>query len=107
MVWSIVRAARNRNLSNEQLLFETVAGPPLLGTNEVRVAPRGPGDKERIAKVELRACTVEIACPRHLARGEIASAIGLSCVEAREVDAPKRQDRAALAAADDIQGQGS
>ena len=85
----IVRAAQNRNLSNEQLLFETVAGAPLLGTNEVRVVPRGPGDKERIAKVELRACTVEIACPRHLARGEIASAIGLSCVEAREVDAPK------------------
>ncbi len=85
----IVRAAQNRSLSNGELLFETAGRGRVLGSSAVRVAPRGPGDKGRIAKVELRVSTVDIACPAHLAKTEIASGIRLTCVEAREVDAPK------------------
>jgi len=84
----ILRAAQNRSLKKGELLFETIARAPLLGSNEVRVAPRGPGDKGRTAKVELRVLNVEIACPHHLVKGDIAKTVRLNCVEAREVHPP-------------------
>jgi len=55
----------------------------------VQVAPRGPGDKGRIAKVELRAATVRIKRPRVGPSRALAETIELGLVEAREVDAPK------------------
>ncbi len=55
----------------------------------MQVAPRGPGDKGRIATVELRAATVRIKRPRVGASRALAETIELGLVEAREVDAPK------------------
>jgi hypothetical protein len=59
----IVRAAQNRNLADGTKLFDALDGAPCLSTSEVRVAPRGPGDKGRTATVELRATRVRIARP--------------------------------------------
>ena len=60
-----------------------------LGTSEVRVAPRGPGEKTRIARVELRAGTVRIARPKNNRLDDLPDSIELTLVEAREIDAPK------------------
>lgn len=84
----IVRAAQDRKLADGGRLFEALAPAPLLNTRQVRVAPRGPGDKERIAEVELRATTVTIARPRNGHRAEAPAAITLTYVEAREVAPP-------------------
>jgi hypothetical protein len=84
----IVRAAQDRNLAEGGRLFAALEGAVALASRAVRVAPRGPGEKERIATVELRAARVGIARPRN-SRDRLAQSIELTLVEAREVDAPK------------------
>jgi hypothetical protein len=90
----IVRASQDRGLAEGGLLFAALAQTNALCSGDVRVAPRGPGDKGRIAKVELRAATVRIKRPRMARRDEVPATIELTLVEAREVDAPS--DKAAL-----------
>lgn len=84
----IVRAAQDRKLADGGSLFDALADAELLGTTHVRVAPRGPGDKGRIAKVELRAGTVRIARPNIKGMEDASEAVTLTLVEAREIDAP-------------------
>jgi hypothetical protein len=85
----IVRAAHNRNLNDGGALFEALGKTQSLGTTIVKVAPRGPGDKGRIAKVELAAGKVRIASPRNNRVDDLPEFIELTLVEAREVNAPK------------------
>jgi hypothetical protein len=85
----IVRACQDRKLADEKRLFEACGAEPVLATRLVRVAPRGPGDKERIARVELRAASVRIVRPEAYGNTEFPETIALRFVEAREVDAPK------------------
>jgi len=84
----IVRAGQDRRLADGGRLFEALGEAVPLSTGHVRVAPRGPGDKGRIAKVELRAGRVCIARPANGHHGDIPKAIELTLVEAREVEAP-------------------
>jgi hypothetical protein len=84
----IVRAAQDRCLSNETMLFAALADAEVLQTSIVKVAPRGPGDKGREATVELRAGLVSLARPEKLKRSETRDAVELTLVEAREIDAP-------------------
>ncbi|MGH6938999.1 IS4 family transposase [Hypericibacter sp.] len=85
----IVRAAQNRKLAGGGCLFEALEGAPCLRSCKVRVAPRGPGDKGRVATVELRAGKVRIARPVNSRRREkLPRSIELNLVEAREVGAP-------------------
>ena len=85
----IIRVAQNRNLIEGGKLFDAVSDAKPLGSTNVRVAPRGPGDKERIATIELRATTVRIARPKNNGVDDLPAMIELTLVEAREVDAPK------------------
>lgn len=84
----IVRAAQDRKLADGGHLFAALAEAQALSRNNVRVAPRGPGDKGRIAHVELRAARVLIARPLTACRQDVPATIELTLVEAREVDAP-------------------
>lgn len=84
----IVRAAHDRNLVDGGGVFDALAEAKLLGTVKVRVVPRGPGEKERIATVELRAGTVHIKRPKNNRLDHLPEAIELTLVEAREVNAP-------------------
>jgi Transposase DDE domain len=84
----IVRAAQNRNLAGGGSLFEALAGAPCLSASQVRVAPRGPGDKGRVARVELRARRVQIARPINGRVENLPPMIELTLLEAREVAAP-------------------
>ncbi len=84
----IVRAAQNRNLAHGGRLFDALSKAPCLSTLAVRVAPRGPGDKGRIATVELRAGRVEIARPVNGLVEDLPKSLALGFVDAREVGAP-------------------
>jgi hypothetical protein len=86
----IVRAAQDRCLSDDDgKLFAAVAEAPRLVTTKVRVKPRKPGEKERIAEVELRAAIVSIARPADRPRGSTSDSVTMTYVEAREVNPPK------------------
>lgn len=82
-----IRARHDRPLEGGTSLFKAFAGQPPLIVTEVKVAPRGPGDKGRIAKVVLRCGPVRIARPATAARTD-PEVLGLGLVEAIEQDAP-------------------
>lgn len=84
----IVRAGQDRSLAPGGRLFAALEKTVALCTTKVAVAPRGPGDKGRTAKVELRAATVCIARPLMGPSRALAETIELAVVEAREVGAP-------------------
>ena len=85
----LVRARHDRKLEGDETayLFERLGDQPALCVREVRVAPRGPGDRGRVAKVELRSLTARVRRP---ARGELcdAESLELGLVESREIDPP-------------------
>ena len=85
----IVRAAHDRNLVDGGGVFDALAEAKPLGITQVRVVPRGPGEKERIATVELRAGTVRIRRPKNNRLDDLPEALELTLVEAREVNVPK------------------
>jgi Transposase DDE domain len=84
----IVRAAQDRCLADGGRLFEALAQTARLGSTNVRVVPRGPGEKERIARIELRAGKVRIARPKNGLVEDFPKSIELTLVEAREIDPP-------------------
>jgi hypothetical protein len=84
----IVRAAQDRNLADGTKLFEALSEAPCLSVGQVRVAPRGPGDKGRVAMVALRARRVRLARPDNGLVEDFPPTIEMSLVEAREVDPP-------------------
>ncbi len=58
-----IRARHDRPLEGGKALFEVMADRLPLAAELVKVAPRGPGDKGRMAKVVLRAGKVQIKRP--------------------------------------------
>lgn len=82
-----IRARHDRLLEGGGQLFETFAGQPPLVVSAVKVAPRGPGDKGRIAKIALRCGAVRIARPASAPRSD-PEVLELGLVEATEQDAP-------------------
>jgi hypothetical protein len=83
----LVRACQNRALAGGGLLFAAAGSWPVLGGQRVAVAPRGPGDAGRIARVELRAGKVELRHPRN-GRCEGPASLRITLVEAIEVAPP-------------------
>lgn len=84
----IVRAAQDRKLADGGRLFGALADTAPLTVTSVKVAPRGPGDKGRIAKVALRAGRLRIARPDTGDLDDAPETLELSLVEASETDAP-------------------
>jgi hypothetical protein len=84
----IVRAAQDRRLCDGSMLFGALAVAEVLKTSLVKVAPRGPGDKGRVANIELRAGIVSLARPQSLKRSDACDATEMTLVEAREINTP-------------------
>jgi hypothetical protein len=84
----VVRCRHNRPLVAGEPLFEALADRPYLGTDLVKVAPRGPGDKGRVAKVVLRAGKVRIKRPKTAPRDDPKD-IAIGLVEAIEHEPPE------------------
>ena len=85
----IVRAAQDRKLAEGGRLFDATSEQELLHSSIVRIAPKRPGEKERLAKVELRATKVRIRRPGDYRDNGYPQEIELNLIEAREVGAPK------------------
>lgn len=83
-----VRSRHNRPLEDGRALFEALAGRPPLAATLVKVAPRGPGDKGRTAKVVLRAGRVRIRRPG-AAPSDDPKVLEIGFVEAIEHDPPQ------------------
>lgn len=83
----LIRARHDRALEGGGALSAALAGRPAGTPRPVRVAPRGPGEKGRIAQVVVRAATVRIARPATAAPSD-AQALDLGLVEAREPAPP-------------------
>jgi hypothetical protein len=73
-------------------LFARAAAWPVLGHDVVKIGPRGPGDKGRVAQVSLRAGTVRIARPRNGAERCDPPYLDLTLVEVREEQPPPGLD---------------
>lgn len=84
----VIRSHHDRPLEGGASLFAALAEQPLLAADLVKVAPRGPGDKGRTAKVVLRAGQVRIKRPRTAPRGDPAM-LEIGLVEAIEQDPPE------------------
>jgi hypothetical protein len=80
----IVRAAQDRALEDGGRLFAEAETWPILGHCDVKVAPRGPGDKGRTARVSLRAGPISLKRPRNGADPGDPRHLALTLVEARE-----------------------
>ncbi len=83
----VIGVADDRPLDGGTSLFKVFAGQPPLIVTPVKVAPRGPGDKGRIATVALRCGPVRITRPATAARTD-PTVLELGLVEAIEQDAP-------------------
>ncbi len=89
----LVRAHHNRKLAEGGFLYESCDGQPELGRVTVDV-PSGPGRKARTATVALRVCRIRIKRPkrnRAAWAAALPASVGLTLVEAREVDPPPGQ----------------
>jgi hypothetical protein len=84
----IVRAGQDRTLATGGHLFTALTGQSPLLTYPVRVAPRGPGDKGRLAQVAVRAGSVQIARPRNGNPQDGPETITLTLLSVEEIDPP-------------------
>ena len=84
----VVRAAQERALADGTRLFAQPTAWSALGVREVKVGPRGPGDRGRTAWVTLRAGPICVARPRNGADPNDPRHLDLTLVEAREETPP-------------------
>ena len=83
----LVRARHDRALVEGGTLFAQTAQWPVHTQALVAVAPRGPGDKGRVAQVTIRSSRVEVARPVGADAGDVAS-LELGLVEVCEPNPP-------------------
>jgi hypothetical protein len=83
----IVRARHDRVLATGGSLFEQTATWSVHSETSVRVAPRGPGDKGRVALVSIRSGQVSLARPPGADAGD-ADSLELGLVEVFEPNPP-------------------
>jgi hypothetical protein len=82
----IVRAGQNRALAGGGFLFDALAEAGPITHQEVKVAPRGPGDKGRTAQVEIKCGRVRIRKPNRLSQKD--AGLELTLVDVKERNAP-------------------
>jgi hypothetical protein len=85
----IVRVAQNRRLDDDEYLFAAPRDWRELGTMEITVPPRRPGQTARVACVGVKAGRVCIAKPRQSPDPADAATVTLNYVEVSEIDPPK------------------
>lgn len=80
----VIRAAHDRVLADGTSLNDAPTAWPVLGTAEVKIAPKRPGDKGRTATVRLKAGTVTIQRPQSKPDRQDPRTLTLGLVEVRE-----------------------
>lgn len=84
----VIRARHDRQLADGGALFAAADAWPDLGVAEIKVPPRGPGDKGRTASVAIRANRVRIEKPEGKVRTPDPDALDIGLVEVRELAPP-------------------
>lgn len=84
----VIRARHDRQLADGGALFAAADAWPDLGVAEIKVPPRGPGDKGRTASVAIRANRVRIEKPKGKVRTPDPEALDIGLVEVRELAPP-------------------
>jgi hypothetical protein len=84
----VVRAHHDRKLTTGGSLFAAAIGFGAGFVREVVVPSRGPGDKGRTAKVQVRAGRIEMARPHTADRDQDPASLTLGVVELAEIDPP-------------------
>ena len=91
----LVRARSDRRLAGGGKLYASGDGFAQAGEMLVKVAPKGPGDRGRTARVAVSFGRVDLARPANLladtanmASGKVPASLELSLVIAREINAP-------------------
>ncbi len=92
----VVRARADRKCGDGGLLFSKPGNWPELGRTEVKVAPRGPGDKGRKACAVLKAGRVTILRPEGSGYGSDPKALTLGFVEVKEAGGGAAKDKPLL-----------
>lgn len=82
----LVRARHNRKIAAQEKLYEAALNWPVIDSYKVEVAARGPGNKKRTAKMELRCGRVLLCGPKGQQKERTKE---LTFVHAQEIDAPK------------------
>jgi hypothetical protein len=83
----VIRSRHNRRVQGDKALFEALADQSPLAVTKVKVAPRGPGDKGRIATVVVRAGKVALTRPSTAPRTD-PEVLEIGFVEAIEESPP-------------------
>ena len=83
----LVRARHDRGLVDGGTLFERAMGWPAHSAGLVAVAPRGPGDRGRTARVTIRSSRVSVACPKG-AQADDPASLELGLVDVSEPNPP-------------------
>jgi hypothetical protein len=84
----IVRAAQNRNLADDERLFDAPSDWREFGAMDVRVPPSRPGDAGRLARVSVKAGRVCICKPRNGASAADPATVTLTYVAVNETNPP-------------------
>lgn len=83
----VVRARANRRIVGGGMLYETGDAFAPVCEMDVKVAPRGPGDKGRIARVAVAFGRVSVARPKTLRADQAPKQLDLTLIVARECEA--------------------
>ena len=81
----LTRAARDRKLTNERLLFDYVSSLEVFGTEEIDVRERTGKRSAHKARLEIRFSEVEIKKPKNCSNKKAPSSIKLSVVDIKEL----------------------
>lgn len=87
----LIRACRDRRVSDTQTLFEAVAAAPVVGQFDVTVG-RGRERPPRTATLQARGLAVTITTPTHGIHDRSLGPVSLSVIMAEEVAAPAGQE---------------
>jgi hypothetical protein len=85
----VVRASHNRALAGGGYLFDAPANWPVLGRQMVRVAPKGIGDKGRVAEVVVKSGSVTLCKPKEGRHKGLPKTITVNMVVAVEINPPE------------------
>jgi len=84
----VIRACHNRRVPSGDRLFDVAGKLPLLGYSDVEISAK-PGQKARLAHLEVRAGHVQLCKPDESPEGDDPAHIAVNMVEVREQNPPE------------------
>ena len=83
----LVRAAHDRALADGQALFARADALPAMGRAELEL-PAKPGRRRRIAQLEIRLMSAQLARPKNGLRANLPESVAVNVIDVREINPP-------------------